>query len=478
MGLSLLALAVLAATPKAPSDSESALVVFTDTIERLPLPTAPAAIDVDVWKREVRLTVAKPALVAKALRGSRICPKVNVRDGRVVLHCRIGAVEARPGVGRSGPQLALSVPRGLPRDDRQSLGATWHYPPERFSLGGPCPGTTPEGRAECLLATGRPDDAVPLLREALQHGNADFAALRLGDIALAKGDVLGALASYQAAGRKDLYGRIALMRVCELAGCQREELVFDSARLPEPLGTEVDLRLARALALRGQEGRAALALHRRLMDRERPPVCPPWPQVCAGVALSALRHEDDQVQALGLEVFLGMQRELGLSSDPELLRAASDVAAHFGAPGFAANLLATATPHVLPSRLGEHLARVAFLYEAAGDSLRADVVRAYAKTRLSRPLNVKPPPPSRPDLRTDGLATKMDAVLDEAGAALELADALAVTSRSRASAVLGAAAVAMPVAVDSPPDAAPAARPPSPDAAPPPPRAHTPASEN
>lgn len=474
MSPTLLALVVLAATPKAPRDTESVLVVSTDTLERLPLPAWPSSVSVDVWQREVRLVVGRAAQVAKAVRASRLCPKAEVRDGVVVLRCRTGQVEARVAKGQRGAELALSTPRGLPRDDRQSQGASWHYPPEHFSLGGPCPGTTPEGQAECLLAQGRPDEAVPLLREALQHGNGDFAALRLGDIALAKGDVLGALASYQAAGRKDMYGRLAAMRLCELAGCEREEVVFDSARLPEPLGTEVDLRLARALALRGEDRRAAVALHHRLMARERPPVCPAWPQVCAGVALAALRHDDASVQAVGLEVFLGLQRELGASQDAVLLRAASDTAAHLGAPAFAANLLATATPFVAASRLGEHLARVAWLYEVAGDSLRADVVREYGKTRLKRPLRVKPPSPTPPDTRTEALTQQMGTVLDEAGAALELADALSVTSRSRASAVLGAAAVAKPAPPEAP--AAPAGAPPA-DASPPAPAA-APASRN
>ncbi|GMU58403.1 MAG: hypothetical protein AMXMBFR34_01660 [Myxococcaceae bacterium] len=436
--VALLGLWVLAA---APAGAQSALVVGSEAMERLPLPVAPAALEVDVWAREVRLTTARPGDVVRAVKASRLCPSVEVRDGAVVLRCRTGQVEATLARGRKGRELALSVPRGLPRDDAQASGASWHYPPEVFQLGGACPGTTPEGKAECLLAAGKVDDAVPLLREALLHGNGDFAALRLGDIALAGGDLLGALASYQAAGRKDLWGRLAAMRLCELAGCAREEFVFDSARLSEPLATEVDLRLARTLALQGHDRRAALALRRRMMDRTRQPVCPSWPRVCAGVALAALRHEDAEVQALGLELFVAQEQELGASSDPLLLRAASDAAAAIGAPFFAANVLATATPHVPPSRLWEHLARVASLYEAAGDRHRADVVREYAKARLGRPLRVKAPAPPPPDTATAALQQKLTRVLEEATASLEVAAALSTAGRSRASAVLGARAV-------------------------------------
>ncbi|MEW5738118.1 MAG: hypothetical protein AB1938_04295 [Myxococcota bacterium] len=448
MSVWLLSLLVLSAQPAGP---ESALVVSTDVLERLPLPAAPSSVVVDVWAREVRLTTPRAADVARAVKASRLCPAVEVRNGLVVLRCRTGRVEAALADGKKGKELAVSAPRGLPRDDALSLGASWHYPPERFQLGGPCPGTTPEGQAECLLAKGKADDAVPLLRTALQHGNGDFAALRLGDIALAKGDVLGALASYQAAGRKDLWGRLAAMRLCELAGCAREEFVFDSARLPEPLATEVDLRLARTLTLQGDDRRAAVALQKRMMDRERPPVCPAWPRVCVGVALAALRDEDAQVQALGLELFVAQEKELGASTDPLLLRAASDVAAAMGAPSFAANVLATATPAVPSSHLAEHLTRVAALYEAAGDRHRAAVVKEYAKVRLGRSLRVKAPAAPPPDTRTVALQQKMAQVLDDAAAALEVADALATASRSRAAAVLGAQAVKAPPAESAKP---------------------------
>ncbi|MEW6433342.1 MAG: hypothetical protein AB1730_17700 [Myxococcota bacterium] len=428
---------------------ESHLVLATEVLERVPLPAAPRAMELDVWSREVRVTTALAPAVARALRTSRLCPTAEVRDGVAVAHCLRGQLRAALGRGRRGPELVLSQPRGVPPDEPRAFGVAWHYPPDQFGLGGACPGTTPEGRAECLVAEGRHDEAVPLLTEALQHGNADFAALRLGDIAMAKGDLPSALSRYQAAGRRDSWGRVAAMRLCELTGCAREEAVFDSARLSEPLATEVDLRLARALVLQGEDRRAALALQRRLAARERQPACPLWPRVCVGVALAALRSEEPELQAVGLELFLGQQREVGVSRDPSLLREAAEAAAHLGAPAFAANLLATATPAVPVSRLAEHLARVTALYELAGDPVRAETVRTYARARLKRPLRVTPPTRTPPDTGLEKLAAKVAGALDAAAGAVELADALAVAGRSRASAVLGAAQV---VPVGPPPD--------------------------
>jgi hypothetical protein len=448
----LLGALLLSAAPKAPP--ESALVLTTEVLERLPLPVAPRAVSFDVWRREVRLITASPAAVARALEASRLCPQAEVRDGAAVARCKNGRLVASLGRGRRGVELSLAQLRGVPRDDAPSLGTSWHYPPERFGLGGACPGTTPEGKAECLLAQRRPDEAVPLLTEALQHGNGDFAALRLGDIALAKGDILGALARYQAAGRKDNWGRLAAMRLCELVGCEREESVFDSARLPEPLATEVELRLARTLALRGEDRRAALALLRRLADRARPPVCPSWPAVCAGVALVNLCSDDLELEALGLEVFLHFQQQVGTSQDTVLVRAAAEAAARLGAPAFAANLLATATPAVPRTRLVEHLSRVVTFYEAAGDRLRADVVRDYARVVVKRPLRVKSPTPPPPDGATVELEAKLETTRQRVSVALELAHALATVGRSRASAVLGAGAVLGPAAGAGADDAA------------------------
>lgn len=445
----LLTAVLLSAAPKPPAEPkppppESRLVLAVDVLERVPVPVKPRAVLVDEWKREVRIATGSLWATARAFRRSRLCPRAEVRDGVVVAHCRNGQLRVTVERGRKGPELAIAQLRGLPYDDPQSLGVAWHYPPERFGMGAPCPGTTPEGKAECLVAEGRYDEAEPLLREALQHGNGDFAALRLGDLALARGDAPGALTSYQAAGRRNNFGRLAAMRLCELSGCENEETVFDSARLPEPLATEVDLRLARLLVLRGEEKRAALALQARFNVPNRPPVCRAWPQVCAGIAFVALHNDDPEVEALGLEVFLGQQAQVGTSHDAALLRAAAEAAAHLGAPAFAANLLATATPDVPRARMAEHLTRVATFYEAAGDRLRAGVVRDYARAVLRRSLRVKAPPPTRPDTATTELQEKVEVTLDGASATLELADALAAVGRSRASAVLGAREVLGP----------------------------------
>jgi hypothetical protein len=435
----------LGAAPARPA-SQPQPVLMTELVERLPLPARPGRLEVDVWAREVRLTTAEPNAVARAVGSSRVCPKVEVRDGRVVLRCRTGQLRAELVRGRRGAELSLAQLRGLPSDDARAQGAAWHYPPELVGLGGACPGTTPEGRGECLLAQRRTKEAVPLFTEALSGPNQSFAALRLADLALAAGDWVAALAQYEAIPESGLWGRVAAVRRCELVGCEQAEALYASARLPAPVATELGLRHVRFLALSADVPRALQALQQQLVAGRDP--CQGWPRVCADVVSAALRHEDLDVVALGLEAFLREQEARGPARDAAMLRVAADAAGRLGAPFYAANLLASATPLVPPARLGEHLAAVAGFFDAAGDAVRANVIRDYARARLKRPLKVQAAAPAS--------GVELSAVLaktrSEADLAIELAQAMAAASRSRASAVLGARAVV-------PPEAPPAASP-------------------
>lgn len=337
---------------------------------------------------------------------------------------------------QSGDGVALDLIelRGLPHHEARATGLAWHYPPERHAYGQPCPGSQPVGTAECLVRAGRLAEAEKLLRGVLEQNTDAFAMLRLGDLVLER-DPLEALAHYQAAGRRDFFGRVARVRVCELTGCDDElRLVYDASGMPEPMRTEIELRYARALSFKGELRASAEALLARLNEPRRDPVCVAWPEVCAGVSARALESPDVEVQALGLEVFLGYQREAGPVKDVALVRRVADVAAAFGAYAFGANVLVSVTDRVPRPRLKEHLERLVELYMRAGDPVRAGVVRDYAATRLKGALAERPLPKAKVEPRSDVLA-RVEVVLDEANRQLDLAAALSTVSRARTAGV-------------------------------------------
>lgn len=421
--------------PRAPSANESALLLTAAAIERVEVKLVALQVDVDAWRAEVTLTAPEGGeALRKLVPKTQLCPRRVVRDGALVLGCRSPRIEVAVRQRADGVALELIELRGLPHDEARATGVAWHYPPERHAYGQPCPGSQPVGVAECLVHAGKLEEAEKLLRGVLEQNTDAFAMLRLGDLVL-KRDPLEALAHYQAAGRRDFFGRVARVRVCELTGCDEDlRLVYDPSGMPEPMRTEIELRYARALSLKGALRASAEALLARLNEPRRDPVCPAWPEVCAGVSARALESQDVEVQALGLEVFLGYQREAGPVKDVALVRRVADVAATFGAHAFAANVLVSVTDRVPRARLKEHLERLVELYMRAGDPVRAGVVRDYAATRLKATLAEKPLPKAKAEPRNDVL-DRVEVVLEEANRQLDLASALSTVSRARTTGV-------------------------------------------
>jgi hypothetical protein len=333
--------------------------------------------------------VSNPKLVAQKMAASagQICPEVEATATGVVIHCRTKRMEAYQVVERGKMYIEVEQLRGLPwRHEADQLKI--FYDPEETGFGGPCPGTLAVGRAECALRDGRIEEAQTMFRDAMAAASqASFAGVRLGDIAVANGDVAAAINYYKRASYGDLFGRVAASRVCELDGkCLPQSLsrVFRFIDQPEPVRSEMLLRGARAAIFVDLYADAASLLKTAIDDRAVG-VCTRTGQLlCRRMLLVVLQNLEGDEGATAVETYLAMPDHHRGPLAMELMRAAAERAAASGAPAFAANLLAANATAAEGPGLGEHLLRTAEFYIQAADTVRARVVLDYADTRAGR----------------------------------------------------------------------------------------------
>ncbi len=106
-------------------------------------------------RRRVELEVqGSPELAARSLnRRSRLCPKATVEEGKVILACTTGRLEARPATLGAVKYLDLAQTRGVPLvSGRESLAlpaVSWWKPTQ---MAGCTEGPQQEGSA-CAAAT-------------------------------------------------------------------------------------------------------------------------------------------------------------------------------------------------------------------------------------------------------------------------------------------------------------------------------------
>jgi hypothetical protein len=408
-----------------------------EALEHVALPSAPAAVRVRSLAQVVVLSApSNAAALARAIRSARraVCPEVETRPGEVVLRCRSNRVVARVVPRAHGALLELAEARGLPwsGDDAPPL---LPFDPERAGLGKPCPGSTPSGRAECLLARG--DEAAARAALAEEGAVPDHAALRLGDLAHAAGD-LRAAATHWAHVEAAPWARLAAARLCELAApclaAPRAAALFATEGLPPALARDLAARWARALAFAGQPLEALRALAEAAPEAS---ACAAAPALCQRVAAAALRlRGPPAAEALTLWVELPA-RDRGPAAW-EAQTAAALVAERHGAPAFAAGLLASAAARAPAAELPEHLLRTAELYLAAGDRVRAGVVLDFARARarrdalpgprwaaVARAVNARAAPGRTGTSRADAPVSDPRALLAAADRAAQAARALA-----------------------------------------------------
>ncbi|HET9599371.1 MAG TPA: hypothetical protein VFP65_27605 [Anaeromyxobacteraceae bacterium] len=436
----LVALLTLLAAPAA-SAATPAMDGY-EALEHVALPDVGAPLELRVRSLERVVELSAPRgldrLAQAARRAPRaICPEVTRSGASVLLRCRSTRLVARLVPRSAGTLLEIGEARGLPwsGEDAPPIAP---YDPVAAQLGEACPGSTPGGRAECLLAQG--DLAAARAALALDPGGA-HAELRLGDLALAGGDARAA-ATHWARVRGAPWERVAAARMCELAApclaSPAADALYALDDLPAPVARELLLRRARALAFAGRPLDALRGLV------AAPPqlagACAGAPATCQRVALAALAGPGAGVEALTLWIDLP-SRSTGPSAYPAEV-AAAGLAAREGAPAFAANVLAAAAARAPAADLPQHLLRTAELYLEAGDRVRAGVVAEFARARngskalpgarwsaVRRQLAApsRPRPASTPPPRDDGREL---AVL-VADAARAVRDAQALPERGR-----------------------------------------------
>jgi tetratricopeptide (TPR) repeat protein len=359
----------------------------TAASERIPLPSLSGSLSlrVDAYESIIALEAPRDVhLLARSLGKipSLICPVVQEHDGEVQLRCRSR---------RLSVQL-VSVPGGRALDVRELSALPWDIPdqspllvpfdPAALGLGAPCPGDTLSGRAECALAAGRLGEAQRLFRNALSASDAPLAAIRLGDLALAAGDTLGAFRNWDQVSPDSSWGAIAQRRLCELdAKClslPRTGPTLAPEGLSRTLRTDALLRVARRDAFQGRALEAATTL-----AGESGPdgACANASSFCRRVLLAALREPGARgIRALRL--YLDTPNRDRGPYRVELVRAAAERAEEAEAPVFGANLMAVVAGEVGSDLLPWHLLRTVELYLAGQDRAHARLVSEFARARL------------------------------------------------------------------------------------------------
>jgi hypothetical protein len=432
--------ALVAAAPIAPGAAPPVELTKTCELVELPVPAAATAVTWNPLERRltVKVPAAQAAAVARRIEGtSHLCGNARVSGGAVVLHCRTARLRASVGTRTTQTLLELydlTVPSW--RDAEEGPPTVALDP--ALVAGGPCPGTTPAGRGECLLAQGHLDEARKVFEAAPRSAHTE---LRLGDLALAADDPTAAVRHWRAARHEAPWGRLAAARLCELEpSCldgPGRAAVFDPAGADPAVRADLALRAVRLRALEGDLVGAA----REAAQESRPGgACGAAQRWCRHLVLLALElPPPDGADALAIWVELPDRNDGPLAL--ELTLRASDQAEATGAPVFAANLLASLVGVIPPASLPAHLLRTARLFLAGRDHARADEILTFARTRVPEPEWASPPWTSlRRAVRAQALDERRakDAAAAEQAATAELGatrqvldDARLVSTRSR-----------------------------------------------
>ena len=305
-------------------------------------------------------------------------------DGRAaVFACSTARLDAALVTVRGKRFLDLRELRGLPSTAGDEGPPEARYPLDELGREESCPGESEAARGECAFQAGETALAEEHLTIAkAEEGFHRFSALRLGDLAIARGDADQALTWWREAVGAGPWGRLASVRVLELTGAGLSAATidgYDTAGLPGALREELELRKLRALALlrRWDE---ALPMIGELAGT----TCQSAPHhFCHLVLLAALRSPTAS-RELALEAYLKLPQRTRGPMAASLARAAAAAAGELGAPRFGATLLSATVRESAPSELVAQLKQAFDLYLAAGDTVRAQVIADYARTRLPR----------------------------------------------------------------------------------------------
>jgi len=360
----------------------------TKTAERLPVAAPHDQVHLRIRWFEGLLTLDVPEksvpAVAKRLRGaSRLCPIVEPGPASVSLRCTSNRIRAELDLATQEPSLDLRLLTVLPWRPEEDGPPVVPLDPAALGLG-PCPGTTPEARGECLLRDGRLAEARAEFEEASRTTRAPLAFVRLGDLALAEDTPEVARELWRRARNEFPYGRMVQARLCDLdpfclKGHDRAA-IYNLSQVAPAVRADLVIRRARHLVLEGELMDAV-----RFLAPEMGPdgACSSVQGWCRRLLRMALtRTNQDGGEALA--IYLGIPGRAEGPMARELLGLAVDQAERAGAPAYAANMLAAITGSVAEADLPAHLKRMAGLFLAGGDRARAEEIVLFARTHLDK----------------------------------------------------------------------------------------------
>lgn len=352
---------------------------FSRSVERVavkPTSTAPALV-VDPLTARVRVTGAT------VTGRSRLCPIQRLEDGGVTLICSTRKLWAELDRDAHGSYIDLRELTSVPWSSEEARIPLTAWSLSALLIPDHCPGHNPASRGECALGRGDFAEAKQAYQEALTSPDLGLAHLRLGDLALRDGNVEEAMGHYAKVVPVGPIGRLAQARSCELVGtCFNRE---DSAKvanvegLQHEFARELKLYALRRDLLAGRDVEVMARLTESLQaDAE---YCAGALPFCQKLVEAGLLSEDVDARIGALSVFLVDQVRHG-PREQELSLMAAQTAQELGAPGFAAAVLASNTPHVPVAKVPSHLLEVTRLYLAANDRVRAGVILEYAETKF------------------------------------------------------------------------------------------------
>ncbi len=351
---------------------------FTTAVERVALERTSPTVEssVDPLMRTIRLTGAK---IAGRL-SSQLCPTQERGHDGISLHCTTRRLWA--GVAQDDKGLYLDV--------RALRGVTWKWeaegvplqawPTKALGIPDECPGVGDAVKAECALGQGNLFEAEQLYSAALNGPDAHLARLRLGDLSMQRGDAEAAMGWYSKVVSAGPVTRIAQLRSCDLTGNCLMQKPAELRGLNGVIEVEAVVHLVRqALAL--NQDRLAMQQLSDAIDR-KVPVCQSARAFCQKAIEAAFSAQDDEATTTALAIYAATGIGEG-AGGIGVSEAAATAAEDAGAPGYAAAVLASLSGRMPREELDRHLQRVARLYLAAKDPVRAQFVIEYAEQKLS-----------------------------------------------------------------------------------------------
>jgi hypothetical protein len=409
---------------------------FTTAVERVTLERTAAKVQatVDPLSRTIVLTGARPSAKAK----SQLCPEVRTRRVDVALSCTTRRLWAQVGEDAQGLYLDVRVLRGATWTWDANAVPLQPWPFKALGIPDACPGTSDAVKAECALGEGRLFEAEELYTAALRGVDAHLARLRLGDLAMLRGDAEGALSWYSKVTSAGPVSRMAELRQCDLTGNCLGLKPPPLAGLPPEMELEARLHLIRQDLAIDHDRQAMQHLVAQLEARR--PICTRTRGFCQKAVAAALGSDDEETVALALSAFA----TAGLGEGPfgvEVSEAAAAAAEAAGAPAFAAAVLSSLSGKLPADELDQHLQHVTRLYLAAGDTVRAGTIVEYAAqklpasaarsrawTSLSRQVSQGPRTASLAKATAQPLAQRLPTITEDVEISRELARAAQVRS--------------------------------------------------